>query len=193
MVDDDPALGQASYGGVCIGVVREDDRGTASRILRHVGPEACSRETVDQVGGQHPVPIANPVDSGLFDDLQAAGGGKGSAHGGGAELEPACVCVRPGGSGVEGELVLDAEPAERRGLQIEVRSNVEEGEAGAAAQPLEGSRQKEIHPPRSYVHRDLAGRLIGIQQKESAVPVGYARQLLHLLDGAGGEKDVRRR
>ena len=25
------------------------------------------------------------------------------------------------------------------------------------------------------------------------MPVGYARQLLHLLDGAGGEKDVRRR
>ena len=39
------------------------------------------------------------------------------------------------------ELVFDAEPAERRGLEVEVGPNVEKGEAGAAAQPLEGSRQ----------------------------------------------------
>src|SRR6185312_14978942 len=89
--------------------------------------------------------------------------------------------------------MLMGEPAGDFGLQLlrQVRTHIEVGSSGAAAEPLEHASDGEIGVDGLHIKRHVAQRLEGVHHNQSAHAVRLVDDGLHVLDVRAAEDHVR--
>src|SRR5256885_738048 len=194
-VRDDPAGGEMSHARRGVGRGEHYDGRTILGARSYRGPEAVLPRPCDQVLGERRRHPANVRDPDFVDVIEASELRIDRRQRRCAELEAPGVVVQLEYAGVEGELVLVAEPPgdRRREPPSELVADVQQHDPRPTEQPLEPTRGEKVHAGGLYIDGHLSHRLVGVHQGQSAALACGVRYAPDVLDGPAREVDMRGR
>src|SRR5213075_2158102 len=195
-----PAVGnhaagrQVPYGCRRVRHWNHHDRRPPFRLDGDLGHEPGLPQSGDQVFGESGGGLTNPRNADLLDVLETTELGIDGRERRCSHLEAARVVVKGQRARIERELLALPEPPRDTGLEFprDLLPDVEEYDAGTAQQPFEPAGDQRVDARCLDVYRDLADRLIRIDQTQRATCMRCRGDALDILDRAGGEVDVRR-
>ena len=192
VVDDDPAPGEMRNRISGPPVPYQNDRRTRLPPVAHTKRKPRSATPFHEPLRECHVLRANRRHPDLVHDLLPAQRGMHGGKRGSAQFEAPCVLVVAEITGIELELILGGEPAGNGGFEFwnEGVADVEVGQAGPAAEPLERPRGIEVDACRGKVDRHLATPLVAVDQAVRASAPRDVGDGLQILDRPGREEDV---
>ncbi len=193
VVDEEAALNKGLRDGLGARAVQGHGGAALFGIAGAVDGEAVLQGEGDEERGQAAGLLADGVDAHLADNADALAGGVQGGDGGGAAQEAVGIVGQVDGALGEGEGVTVGEPTGVGGPELgdEGGFDVDEGGAGAAAEPLQAATEEDIHIGFLDIEGEDADGVEGVEEDEGSALVGAADEGLQGDAVGAAIEDVR--
>ncbi len=186
--------GTSQPGNIGLGIVarQHHDAGSLLGCRGHLRGDSLGAGSLEQVFYQVTGDSSSFGRTEFLQRLESPKLGIDRRHRRGAQLEPARIVVRLEVAGVEPELLAMGKPPGRLGKELgsEMRRRMEKCYSASAHQPLEPAGTVEVRLHCGYIHRQLPGPLIPVNETERSAAVRQLGNGRGILDRSGGEEHV---